>query len=566
MLAVIFVVLFAHWPALSTHAYCFDDREYIIDNPLVQNPSWTSAKRFLGEVLTPSSVSGYYQPLTMISLMLDRAVSDDIYDLEPFHRTSLMLHIGNVLLVFILFWRLWGQPWAAAIVALLFGVHPMTVEAIPWASERKTLLAAFFSLSCLILYVRFTRNRGWLTYGGCLGLYVLALMSKPTSTPLPVCLLLLDWWPLRRLNKQCFIEKIPFFLIAILSSIVTVISQARTCAILMPTEYDAARIPLVICHNIIFYLYKIVWPTHLTAHYPFPEPLSLASPAVLVGVLGTCVLIGLLLASLSWTRSLLTGWLYFFVAIFPTMGVIGFTIVIASDKYAYLPSIGLMLPLVCFLAWLWRPGSPTRWRSWGKVGILSLTVLLTASEIRATRHYLRVWKDTETLHMYMLTYAPNSPHLHNNLGSELARKSRLEEAVVHYQRTLELNPQHRRTQFNLATALWGLKRPDEALPHFRKAVELEPDHAEARNNLAVLLHSRGQVDEAAIHLTEAIRLKPDYVDAHYNRGAVLLRQRQVGPAIREFQQVLRLRPDHKKARRQLNNILKQRPSRSTRDA
>ena len=155
----------AHWPALSAEAQCFDDGQYLTDNPLIQNPSWNSAWRFLTEVFEPSTVGGYYEPLDMISLMLDYAMTgradmrleyamgEPLPTLRPFHRTSLLLHVLNSLLVSLLVLLLFRNPWVAALAGLLFGVHPLTVEPIPWVGQRKTLLAAFFSLCCLCLYV-----------------------------------------------------------------------------------------------------------------------------------------------------------------------------------------------------------------------------------------------------------------------------------------------------------------------------------------------------------------------------------------------------------------------------
>jgi hypothetical protein len=205
---VCFVVTAAHWPALSAKAISIDDDQYLVDNLLVQNPSIESARRFLTEVLEPSTVRGYYQPLSMISLMCDYALGGRPANLRQFHRTSLALHTVNTALVIVLLYLLFGRPLIAAGVGLLFGVHPMTVEPIPWVGERKTLLAAFFALWCLILYVRFARKGSRRVYFGCVVTYVLALMSKPTSTPLPVLMLLIDYWPLKRLNRRTLLEKL----------------------------------------------------------------------------------------------------------------------------------------------------------------------------------------------------------------------------------------------------------------------------------------------------------------------------------------------------------------------
>ena len=335
------LVMLAHWPSLSAQALMFDDEQYLTENYLVQTPSWASAGRFLSEVSKPSTVRGYYQPLTMISLMVDYALGGRPDNLRQFHRTSLALHVMNTMLVIVLLYLLFDQEWVAAGVGLLFGLHPLTAETIPWVGERKTLLAAFFALWCLILYVRYARKGSWMMYGVCMMMYIAALMSKPTSTPLPVLMLLMDYWPLKRLKTRAVVEKAPLFVVGAVSAIITYVSQSSTYGVTLPSEYGFGRIPLTICHNIIFYLYKIIWPANLSSHYAFPMPMGLSNPMVLAGVIGMCIRIPLLLISLRWTRAALTGWLFFFVAILPTMQIIAFNYLIASTKFVYLPSIGL---------------------------------------------------------------------------------------------------------------------------------------------------------------------------------------------------------------------------------
>jgi len=245
-------VTFAHWPVLEARALCIDDQEYLTANRLVQHPSWASAGRFLGEVVRPSTVGGYYQPLAMISLMLDYAVAGRADNLRPFHRTSLILHVANALVIMWLLYALFGRPWVAAGVALLFGVHPMTVETIAWVGERKTLLAAFFALPCLLVYVGYARRGGWKLYSACLALYVLALMSKPTSTPLPLVMLLLDFWPLKRLSRWAVVEKAPFLLTAGVFAIIAIVSQ-RHLELSAVRPLSAGQTLLLICFNLVFY-------------------------------------------------------------------------------------------------------------------------------------------------------------------------------------------------------------------------------------------------------------------------------------------------------------------------
>ena len=527
LIVVCAAVPVAHWPALSAQTMYLDDGQYLTKNLLVQNPSWASARRFLSEVLEPSTVWGYYQPLTMISLMADYALGGRVNNLRPFHRTSLALHVANTALVIVLLYLLFGQAWIAAGVGLLFGLHPMTVETIPWVGERKTLLSAFFALWCLILYIRFARNSGWKLYIGCMVMYVLSLMSKPTSTPLPVLMLLMDFWPLKRLRWRTVLEKLPFFVIGGIFAVITYISQSRTAAVITPGEYGLQRILLVLCHNIIFYLYKIVWPANLSSYYAYPQPLGLSNPMVLAGVIGTCVLIPLLVISLRWTRAILTGWLFFFMAIFPTMGVVGFTIVIASDKFAYLPSVGLLMVLVSLLSWFCS--TPILFcfpkKAWGQtcircIAAAMLVLILAGAEAVATRRYLVHWRDTVSLTEYMLTLTPDAAPVHYGLGCVLQRQGKFNEAVSHFQKTLQGNPTYAEAHNNLGVILLSQGKLDKAAGHFRQALQLKPNFTEAYNNLAWILAA--YPDSELHHPSQAIQLAERAAElTRYQDAAVL---------------------------------------------
>ncbi|MBI4517595.1 MAG: tetratricopeptide repeat protein [Deltaproteobacteria bacterium] len=545
------LVVTVHWPVLSATAMSFDDQQYVLHNRLVLNPSLVSAARFMGEVRDPSTVHGYYQPLAMISLMLDAAAGGRPDYFRPFHRTSLALHVLNTLLVMAIVQALFGQPYVAAAVALLFGLHPLTVEPIAWVGERKTPLAAFFALSAIATYIGYARARSSLRLAATALLYVLALLSKPTSTPLPVILLLLDWWPLRRLSGRALLEKLPLFALGGLSAIITVVSQTASAITILPGEYPPLRIPLVLCHNVIFYLHKLLWPTGLSPHYAFPEPMSLAHGAVAAGVIGSVMLAAVLLLSLRWTRAWLAGWLIFFAAALPTMGVIGFTDVIAADKFAYLPAIGLLAALAATAGELWRhAGARLR-------GVLVVVLLVAlAAEARATRRQLGYWADSDTLSGRVVALAPQSPsarglrgavmfaagrleeaieqysaatslrpefaEAHHNLGAAIALKGDLDTAIVEYREAIrysrEPNPD---VHYDLGTALALSGELGEAIEQFRQALRLNPELPEVHFNLAIALAQTGRPADSAAHLREALRLRPGWPEAEHSLAAVL---------------------------------------------
>jgi len=605
--AVALVALAAHWPALSAQALSFDDNQYLTENPLVQRPSWASAGRFLGEVLAPSTVRGYYQPLAMISLMLDAAMGGRPENLRPFHRTSLALHTANTALVVVLMHALFGHAWAAAMTGLLFGVHPLTVEPIPWVGERKTLLTTFFALCCLVSYVRYARVGGGRWYGCSIVAYVLALLSKPTSTPLPVVLLIVDYWPLRRLGRRALVEKIAFFVVAGVSAAITTISQARTATVATPRGYDPTIIPLTLCHNVVFYLYKMVWPSHLSAHYPYPQPFTIGQPMVLVGVIGTALLIPLLLLSLRWTRALAVGWAGFFVAIFPPMGVIGFTHSIASDKYAYLPSIGLLLPLCHFLGKAWDALGRRSSSTVGQGVMLGIVGVVAVAEIIATRRTLANWQDTEGHFRHMLALTPHARILHhgladalrtkafahqagallneaaehyrlatrpgpdspfgrndiltcaalNNLGNILAGANNVDAALACWNEVLRLNPKDYNAHNNVGIALAWQGRTDAAIAHYAEALRLRSDLPETHNNLGIELAKKGRIDEAITHYRESIRLNPNFAMAYRNLAAALSAAGKVEPAIDVYRRLVVVRPLDADAHYQLGLLLEQ---------
>jgi len=560
ILVVCAVVLMVYWPVLSAQAVSLDDNKYLTENLLVQNPGWNSTRRFLTEVLRPSK-RGYYQPMTMISLMVDYALGGRSDNLRQFHRTSLALHLINTALVIVLLYLLFSQAPIAAALGLLFGLHPINVEPIAWLAERTTMLGSFFALLCLVFYVRYGAKRNWKLYVACLMMYVLALISKPTTIPLPLLMLLLDYWPLRRWQRQdnngvygliirAIKEKLPFFALAGIFAFITLISRwmAGDSSLRMPTEYGPLKVPLLICHNIIFYLYKIIWPTKLSVFYPFPEPLGLSDPMILAGVIGTAVLIVLLLLSRRWTPAVLICGLIYVVALAPTIQVINFSISIAADKYVYLPAIGLLMLLVLFFVWLARlPG--------GRLSIAVIVLLLASGESVATRKHLAYWRDSVTLYEYMLTVTPNSTVVHNQLGDALKSEGKFPEAMAHYNQALRCNPNYFKAHNNLGALLTIVGRLNEAIDCYHRALQLNQDYSETHYNLGVALSRQGKLDQAVEHYRKALQLRPDFPKVHNNLANVLSNQGKLDEAIKHYRQALRLQPNYAEAYNNLGSLL-----------
>jgi len=540
-IVVVAVTLMTHWPVLSVRALTYDDNMYLTENELVQNPSWASAGRFFSEVLEPSTVRGYYQPLAMISLMLDCWTGGSPSNLRPFHRTALTLHVTNTVLVIVLLYRLFGQLWVAAAVGLLFGVHPMTVEPIAWIGDRKTLLAALFALGCVHAYVSFTRRRSWRSFAMILTFFALALLSKPTTTLLPVGFLVLDYWPLRRLSLRTLMEKMPLFALAGVSAIVTVISQSRTAYMAMPDESSGGSILLKLCHNVVFYPVKIIWPTHLSSYYAQPDPMSLANPMILTSVVGTAILVVGLLISLHRTRAFVAGWGFFFVMIFPTMGGIGFTPVIAADKYAYLPTVGLLMILAWALGKLMSHRVTFRRSVYACLGLILIVAVLLAG---ATRRYLGRWDNTEALYNYMIELAPNVSSLYNNRGATFRKAGKYPQAIRDFNRAIELAPTNPGSYYNRAIAYHGVGNEVRAIQDYNAAVRLKPDYTQAYINRGIIHVNKRDYDQAISDFTRVIELKPNVAITYNNRGIAYYKKGDHVLAMRDYARAIKLDPDN----------------------
>jgi len=559
MLVVCAIVVGVHGPVLSTQAMSFDDNKYLTQNSLVQNPGWDSTRRFFTEILSPSK-RGYYQPMTMLSLMADYALGGRSGNLRQFHRTSLVLHAANTMLVILLLYLLFSQTWIAVSLGLLFGLHPINVEAIAWLSERTTMLSSFFALLCLIIYVLYVRKKGWKLYLVCIATYILALMSKPTTIPLPLLMLLLDYWPLQRwprsrkdrlyhLIGRAIRDKLPFFVLAGIFVYITIVSRVKleNCPLVVFADYGPWKGPLLFCHNITFYLYKIVWPTKLSAFYPFPEVLRLSDTPMLAGVIATCVLIVLLVISLRWTPAVLICGLIYIVALGPTIQAVSFSISVAADKYVYLPSIGLLM-LLALLAG--RLGQSTK----RQITIVIIVLFLAGGESVATRRYLGYWRDKITLYEYMLTVAPKATPVHLNLGQALEMRGELDKAAKHFSLALQSAPRHPIAHYNLGSVLYDQGKIDEAISCFRQALRLRPNFFEAHNNLANILGKQDRPDAAIKHYRRALQIEPDNADTHYRLGNLLL-QDSPNQAIYHYRQVILNKPDHAQAHNKLGAAL-----------
>lgn len=559
LIAVLGTVLVTYWPALSAGALYMDDKFYL-GNPVVQHPSWTSVGRIFGEVLSPSLVNGYYQPISLLSFMLDFLDPAAAGSLLPFHRTTLLLHLLNVVLVVVLLYVLLGSWITANVLGLLYGVHPLNADAVLWIAERKTVLSTFFALSALLLYVAYARHadgngrRDWKRYIGSLFLYACALLSKPTALPVVALLLVLDYWPLKRLSRRTLLEKLPFLLVAGLAAVIAVISQARAGQNGTVQFMKLHSLPLVVAYSVGLYLLKVVHPTGLVSDYRHPQPWGLANMEVLGCAMITLGVVAAIALTRRRTRAWLAGGLWFLLAVAPTLGLIRFTSSVAANRSMYLPMVGLLLPLHWELSRLWQRGVGGVKTSMVRALPVFMVVVLAAGSGWATRRYESHWHDSLTLLQYYLVQQPNDLMLHTRLGNEWIQRREYRAAIAEFRKAVSCNPSWTENHLNLGRALFTVGEYEQAKQAFAVALQQTPKDWRAHMLMGNVLERQGDLQGTLDEFRAASRLAPSAAVAHFNTGRILEQQEKWSQAAREYEETLRLEPRFSEARRALDAI------------
>jgi hypothetical protein len=451
---VLAAITFAVFGQTLRHEFIdFDDNDYVFDNPVVDQ-----GLTLKGIVWAFSFHAGNWHPLTWLSHMLDC----QLYGLHPggHHLTNVLLHTATVILLFLVLRQLTGALWRSAFVAAVFAIHPLRVESVAWVAERKDVLSGLFFMLTLGAYVRYARRpwspaRYWLV----VLLFALGLMSKPMLVTLPLVLLLLDYWPLQRVESagRLMMEKLPLLALSAAACVATFLAQRAgiqsTASFSLPHRLGNA---LVAC---VVYLRQMIWPAGLAVLYPFPHN---GHPPVEVA------LAGILLASLSavawagWrTRPwVLVGWVWYLVMLLPVVGVIQVGGQAHADRYTYLPQIGIYVAVTWLMA---------EWRlSRAAVGGL-MTGVLAVLMVCAWQQ-TAYWQNSETLWTRDLACTTANDVAHNGLGTALLLKGRAAEALSHYQEALQIQPANAKAKNNLA---WLLATcADASLRNGAKAVEL----------------------------------------------------------------------------------------------
>jgi len=528
-----------YWPVHGYGFVNYDDVTYVVSNPQVQAGLTLAGLKWASTTFYASN----WHPLTWLSLMADV----QLFGLNPgpHHIINVVLHILNAWLLFLVLTTMTEALWPSAIVAGLFAWHPLHVQSVAWIAERKDVLSTFFGLLALLAYTRYAKSndRKWLVMA--FFSFAFSLMAKPMLVTLPFVFLLTDFWPLKRTvsagseTRPLIGEKLPFFLLSGVSSIVTFIAQ-RNGGEVIPVEklslYSRFTNAAVAYWG---YLRKTFVPTDLAVIYPIgPRTSSLWLIATSLALLLTIsILVICFRRSKPW---LLVGWFWFLGMLVPVIGLVQVGNQEMADRYSYLPIVGI------FIALVWSMG-----RSWvtmtAAVVVLGTALIITSIEVRA-------WRDTQTLFEHAVADTNENYVAHTILGGALADRGRNRDAEMHFQEALRVAPNWSYANYNFAVLLKGEGRLQEAQRHFMKAVQAAPDWADPHRGLASVLVREGKFEEAMSQYEQLLAIGPD-ASVHYGLGTLLMKLNRPDDAITHFAEAVRLNPSMAEAQNNWGYVL-----------
>jgi tetratricopeptide (TPR) repeat protein len=558
----------------------FDDDSYIKENPMVNRGVTLAGLVWAFTTFYKAN----WHPLTWIAHMID----SQLFGLNAGGHllVNALIHVANTLLVFWFLLRATHARWPSALVAALFALHPLHVESVAWAAERKDTLSTLFGLLSLIAYVRYAEAPSSSRYAWTAITLALGLLAKPMLVTWPFVMLLLDYWPLRRLSQSTsrknFLvsiapllrEKLPLFALVTASAVITSVAQSHGGAVRTFTDFPIAlRLPNALV-SYAKYLLLTFWPHDLAVCYPFaptgiPTWQIIGAAFLLIGITAFC------LFQRKIRPYLIVGWLWFLGTLVPVIGLVQVGWQTMADRYFYIPSIGFFIALVFGLADI----AKTRHVAPSLSAAIAGGVLLVLATL--TNAQIHLWSDSFTLFNHAVAVTPLNLPIEQSLGLAMGKGGRYDEAAAHFEKVLQIHPdfydgllnmgimrfkQGRlpeaieycqaairsqpdapKARVQLAHALWKQNRDEAALEEMRGALQLAPKDADIRADFGLALQLVGRMPEAIEQLHEALRLNPNNAEAHNNLGLALLASSNARESIPEFEAALRLKPELKVA-------------------
>lgn len=559
LLPVVLLVLvtFAVYANSLSHGFVFDDLTVIVANKAIKNPFKNLPSLFSASYFKISGGEASYRPIATLSYYLIYAVAG----LRPFyyHLTSLLLHIANVILVYLLVNSILANRSAAFMTGLLFACHPATTEAVNCISYNEDLLAAFFYMAALILYLKSGSNRSAAVihiYLGSLLLFFFGLLSKEMAITLPGVIWLYDLTfrpaerPALSLGGIWGTIRERWFFYAGYGVVGMLYLSLRFYFLYNPRDavkpfYGSLLERMVFLPYHLFGFLKLaLFPLELNADYVFAYPHRVLEIWNLVGFV---VIIGLVAASFlicKTSRALFFGVGWFFVTLFPVYNLIRIFKPFA-DRYLYLPLVGFCLALALGISTVFA-GVLSGAKA-ARTAALVAVVLIAGGYATVTVARNRDWKDDFTLWSKTVLSSPGSFVAHGSLGRAYQDQGRSDLAIAEYKRALEIHPGDYKAFYNLGVIYEHRGDPARAVEYYRKAVASKPEFGDAHFNLANIYFRQGALDKAAGHYAIVVQLDPEDVEARNNIGVVYARQGKLDRAIAEWEQVLKLDPDNRAA-------------------
>jgi protein O-mannosyl-transferase len=506
----------------------YDDNFYVTFNPHVQSG--------LSLESTSWAFSSYYaanwHPLTWLSLQLDQT----LFGPKPagFHLTNIVLHGTNAILLFFILRRMTGALWRSWFVAALFALHPLHVESVAWVAERKDVLSGLFWMLTLWAYMLYVEKPGIIRYGALISVFGLGLLTKPMLVTLPMVLLLLDYWPLKRsFSKVLLLEKAPLVILVGVSSLITFQAQAAGGAL---KSLEWIPFPVRLANSLytyVAYLFQTLWPIDLAVFYAHEFPTW--NDWRVIGAAGLLVFLTFSVVYLGKTRPYLpVGWFWYLGTLVPVIGLIQVGIQGRADRYTYLPLIGVFILIV------WGCGDlaskPQLKKTVVVAGVGAILICCVLSFLQTG-----IWQNSVTLWQHALAVAKEHASIHQSLGIALNESSRPEEALPHLKKALDLDPSFADHHYNYGLAIQR-DRPAQAAQEFAITVRINPNHLKAHECLARLLGRENKQDEAIHELLEILRLDPHEAQAHISLGLTYMKRFEMVEAQQHFQEALTLQP------------------------
>lgn len=544
------LTVLAYSPLRHASSVVFDDPDYIGDPHVQAGLTWPGVQW----AFTTWHASNWH-PLTWLSLMLDASLFGPNPGAE--HLVNVLIHAANALLLFLLFYFATKKLWAAAFVAALFAWHPLHVESVAWLSERKDVLSTFFGFLALLAYVRYaklqnSKSKTW--YVLVLALFAFSLLAKPMLVTLPFVMLLLDAWPLARYEGMAsgssdadkknqgrskhfaglLLEKAPFFLLTLLSCIVTFLAQRSEAVVSLEQRPLGLRVENALV-SYAEYLAKTFWPAHLAVIYPLPHGIPAWQIAGAAAVL-------IAISLLAWmTRKrrpyFVIGWLWFVGTLVPVIGMVQVGGQALADRYTYFPLIGIFIAIAYGIAEL-----APRFRT--PVAATSTAAALTLGAcLCLTWRQIGFWQDSVKLFRHAIAITKDNAIADINLGVALEQNNDPGGARAEYLKAIGIEPNRFQAHNNLANLLAATGADAEALKEYQEALRLDPNAATAHLNYGTLLSEIGRFGDALSEYAEAARLAPGDSRPQYLMGKACLRRGESAEAVKHFRQALRLAPD-----------------------